>query len=330
MSSSDTTHYSKDTAGHRMIRDVPVATAHQTVKEVHDMLAREGESYATINYVYVLDADKKLAGVMSFRDLFSSRMDTKIGDVCTKEPLVFVHPTAHQERAAYLALKHKIKAVPVVDADHRFLGEITSDAILHIMHKEMHEDALRRAGIRHPGALHANVLELSLFASLRHRIPWLILGLVGGLLAAKIVGFFEATLEKNILLAAFIPLIVYMSDAIGTQMEAYIIRDLAIDRSLPFPLYLLRHFLVVVAISLFLALLLYVSFGLFYHDWYMGFVIGVSLFAASASSVFTGLIIPYGFSRMTLDPADASGPFATIVQDMLSIIIYFSIATVLL
>ncbi len=313
-----------------MTADVPVATESQTLREVHDMLARRGRKYETINYIYVLSSQKKLVGVLSVRDLFSARMSAKAGEVCVRKKLVTVHPSAHQEHAAYLALRHTLKAIPVVDVNRKFLGEITSDSILHIMHKEMHEDALKRAGIRHPGAVHANVLELPLLDSLRHRIPWLILGLIGGLLAANIVGFFEATLQKNIMLAAFIPLIVYMSDAIGTQMEAYIIRDLAVDRDLPFPLYLLRQFIVVVAISVFLAILLFGSFGLLYSDWYMGFVIGLSLFVASVSSVCTGLIIPYGFSRLSLDPADASGPIATIVQDMLSIVIYFGIATALL
>lgn len=309
---------------------VPVARARETLQEVHQRLLERSADFATINYVYVLDADGKLHGVLSVKELFSKPLTRTVGEVCKKTFIASIHPESHQKDAAYLALKHGIKAIPVVDKNHVFLGEIANDAILSILHKEMHGDTLKRAGIRHPGAVHSNVLELSLWTSLRHRIPWLLIGLFGGLLAARIIGVFEETLAKNLVLAAFIPLIVYMSDAVGTQMEAYIIRDLAIEKKLPFLRYLVRHFIVVSAIALVLAVLLIGSYGTFYHDWHMAGVLGLALFFAVLSSVVTGLVVPYLFSRFTLDPADASGPVATVLQDILSIVIYFGIATLLL
>ncbi len=324
------TGYALETAGHQMTRFVPVATEDLTLQQVHDALKAKSREYKTMNYIYVLDAQKKLVGTLSIRDIFREKADVKVGDVCKRSPLVFVHPSSHQERAAYLALQHNIKAIPVVESDRTFLGEITADSILSILHKEMHEDTLRRAGIRHPDAMHATVLQLPVLLSVRHRIPWLLLGLIGGLVAAKVVGLFEQILRDNLILAAFIPLIVYMSDAVGTQMEAYIIRDLSFDRSLPFVKYFLRHLFVVCIVGAFLALLLTGSYGVLYRQWYLGLVLGASLFASVISSVFTGLVIPYFFSRIRLDPADASGPVATILQDMISIIIYFSIATALL
>ncbi len=322
--------YPRDSAGRHMTVAVPTAHADETLRKVHERLLQNGHTYETINYVYVLDSDGTLHGVLSVKEIFSHPLTKRIGDVCKRAPLVSVYPDSHQEHVAYLALRHGIKAVPVVSRHHIFLGEITSDRILKILHKEMHEDTLRRAGIRHPAASSSNVLTLSLVTSFRHRIPWLCFGLIGGILAAKVIGLFDGLLSENLVLAAFIPLIVYMSNAVGMQMETYIIRDLAIDRSIPFFRYLVRHSIVVFAMGLVLGVVLFVSYGILSQDWFMASVLALSLFGTVLSSVCTGLLIPYAFSAFTLDPADASGPIATIIQDILSILIYFSIATVLL
>lgn len=313
-----------------MTTAVPVARPHETLKQVHERMLRNSKEYVTINYVYVLDAGGKLTGAISVKELFSLPLERLVGDVCVKKSLVYVHPESHQRHAAYMALRHNLKAIPVVDKNHVFLGEIANDVILTILHKEMHEDTLKRAGIGHAGGIHANVLKLSLVDSLRHRIPWLVIGLFGGLLVARIVTLFQTTLAQHIVLASFIPLIVYMSDAVRTQMEAYIIRDLALDKSLPFVRYLLRHLVVLAALAFLLSALLFVSFGLIYGDWSVAFVLGAALCAAIFSSLVTGLIIPYAFERFGMDPADASGPVATIIQDILSVVIYFGIATLLL
>lgn len=313
-----------------MTADVPVVPESVLLSDVHKLLRDGARNYTTINYIYVVDAGRKLLGVLSVRDLFTHDQTSTAGEVCIRSPLFTVHPETHQERAAYLALRHGIKAIPVVDRGHVFIGEIAADTVLSILHKEMREDSFRRAGIRHPDAAPANVLDVSVFMSIRHRLPWLVIGLLGGLLAARVIGFFQDTLSKNLILAAFIPLIVYISDAVGTQMEAYIIRDLAIEHSIPFARYFLKHLIVVIAIGALLAVLLLGSYGFFYDDWHIAGVLSLSLFAAVLSSVLTGLMIPYIFSRFSLDPADASGPVATIVQDILSIVIYFMIATALL
>lgn len=313
-----------------MTREVPTAFEDETLAVLHQRLVHEAKSFKTVHYVYVLDRENRLIGVLSIGQVFSPSMHSKIGELCKRSPLPTVHPTAHQETVAYQALRHSIKSVPVVDKAGHFLGAVTSDTILSILHKEMHEDTLKRAGIRHPDAVHANVLSLSLFASYRHRIPWLLLGLIGGILSAKIIGFFESTLSQNLVLASFIPLIVYMSDAVRAQMEAYILRDLSFDPRLVIFRYMWRNLVVVAFIGLSLAVFLGASYGLISDNWYMSFVLSVSLFTAVLSSVCTGLLIPFAFTKCSLDPADASGPTATIIQDLLSIVIYFTIATVLL
>lgn len=313
-----------------MTAAVPTAHEDSTMGEIHESLKKKGSNFKTINYIYVLDNRKHLVGVLSVRDVFMHPFSKKAKDVAKKSSLIYLHPEASQERAAYLALQHNIKAIPVIDKDHLFLGEITADSILTILHKEMHEDTLRRAGIGHAADMKSAIFTLPIHTSIRHRIPWLILGLLGGLLAAKVVGFFEEILSTNLVLAAFIPLIVYMSDAVGTQMEAYIIRDLAVEGSIPFGKYLARHLLVVFCIATIIAALLMVSYSILTGQIHLAAVLSIALFIAILSSVCTGLIIPYTLSKFGVDPADSSGPVATIIQDILSIVIYFSIAQLLL
>jgi magnesium transporter len=175
-----------------------------------------------------------------------------------------------------------------------------------------------------------NVLRLPFWQSVRHRFPWLLLGLFGGVMAAGIVGSFEETISQHLVLAAFIPLIVYMADAVGTQMEAFIIRDLAMHPRLPFRRYVLRQLSIIVLIGVLTSTLLYTGSLLVYRQAMVSLVLGVSLFAAIISSVLTGLIIPYAFGRFRMDPANASGPIATIIQDLLSVFIYFLVASTLL
>ncbi|MEK7136959.1 MAG: magnesium transporter, partial [Patescibacteria group bacterium] len=155
-------------------------------------------------------------------------------------------------------------------------------------------------------------------------------GLIGGLIAARIIANFETTLEQNLILAAFIPLIVYMGDAVGTQMEACIIRDLALDAYLPFRRYFFRQLLIIGTIGILFGITIFIAASLFFRNAGIGQVLGIALTAAIISSVFTGLLIPYFASKLRLDPADASGPIATIIQDILSITIYFAVATALL
>lgn len=175
-----------------------------------------------------------------------------------------------------------------------------------------------------------NIFHLSLKSAIKHRLPWLGLGLLGGILASGIVGTFEKILSENIFLAAFIPLIVYMSDAVGTQMEAFAIRDFALHKNLNFFKYFLRQFSVIATIAVILSILLYLFVTVFHTDLKLALVISISMFLSIISSVVTGLIFPRYFNRHRLDPANASGPIATITQDILSIVIYFSVASLLL
>ncbi|MBI2117875.1 magnesium transporter, partial [Candidatus Peregrinibacteria bacterium] len=284
--------------------------------------------------VYVLDSDGKLVGILSIKDIFRQPEHRKVGDICKKTSLVTIHPEADQEHAAYLALKNNLKALPVVDRDRHFLGVLPSDAILSILHRETHEDMLHSIGIHHRGVHHEraldSVLDIPVFQSIEHRVPWLGLGLLGGLAVAQIVGVFKYTLEENILLAGYIPLIIYMSGAVGMQTATFVVRDLAMGKGISWRRYFGKQ-----CLATFLMAILF-GVGFFLVAWAlhrrldMALVLGFSLIVAICSSILSGFFLPFLFQKHRVDPANATGPMGTIVQDVLGIVIYFSIATLLL
>ncbi len=307
---------------------IPVTREGETVLEVRSSLLQGVQDLETIDYVYVVDDAGKFVGVMSIRELYRAASHASIGQVCRRTNLHSVRTTTDQERAAYLAFRNDLKAMPVTDRQHVLVGVIPSRTIHNIIYSELHEDLLHLVGVRHPkAALHTSTADIPLLESFLHRSPWLFIGLLGGMFSAHIIGSFETTLSQNLVLASFIPLVVYMSDAIGTQMEAFIIRDLAVDHVQSFRHYFVRQLLVVLLLATYFSLLLYFFALGFYSDRAMSTVLGISLFTAIGSSVFTGLLVPYAFSKCRLDPAEASGPIATIIQDILSVSLYFSIAS---
>lgn len=308
---------------------LPVAAPQATMAEIERILLKQAREFDSINYVYLVEDDRRLAGVISIKEVFQADKRTPAASLMVTE-MVTVRPHADQERVVHLALVHNIKAVPVVDKNGAFLGAVLSDALLHTLYAETSEDLLRLAGIKHRGAIFDNVMKISLARSLEHRLPWLLLGLAGGILAAAIIGQFEETLKRHLVLAAFIPLMVYMADAVGTQMEAFIIRDLAVNPGLDFAGYLWRQFLIVGLIGLICGGVLFAVVIFLYQEARVGIVMAASLFIAITSSVVTGLFIPYLFGRLNLDPANASGPIATIIQDVLTVTIFFLIASWLL
>lgn len=307
---------------------VPMIFEEQTIGDIEKLLLNKTSEFETISYIYAIDQDKKLKGVLSIKEVFRSPKDEIVKNLLHKT-LVSVSVHTHQERAAYLALKHKIKSIPVVDKNGVFLGAIPADAILETLHHETTEDIMRLGGVRHTSPVD-DIFKLSILKSLEHRLPWLVFGLFGGILASGIVNSFEKILSTNLILATFIPLIVYMGDAVGTQMEAFIIRDLAINPKLKFLKYFFHQLLIIILTGMIISLLAYGGTVVVYGDKRLGFIVSLALFCAMISSIFSGLIIPFIFSKLKLDPANASGPIATIIQDIISITVYFGIAHVLL
>lgn len=312
-----------------MISNVPTALPEEKIADMRKRLFEKAGEFETINYIYILDRENKLTGVFSLKDVFQKPEETKIEDLMERN-VVKVRPSTDQERVAILALKYNLKAIPVVNKENVFLGVVPSDAILEILHTEDVEDILRFAGIVKHNNFSTKIFQASPAVLTKMRLPWLILGLFGGLLAARVVTFFEASLEEHLVLASFIPLIVYMADAVGTQTETLFIRSLVYRMDIK------KYFLREIKVSLSIALILGGMLTLISYLWlnfshpYIGIILGSSLFLTIVTAFFLGLLVPYFFTKLKKDPAIVSGPVGTTIRDILSLLIYFVIATALL
>jgi len=317
------------TAGRLMTSQVPLVLKQQTIKEVQTLFFEKMKEFETINYIYVINEKKKLIGVFSIKEIFRIPKNLKVSDIM-RTALIKCRALTDQERVAVLALKHNLKAIPVVDKNDQFLGVISSDTILNILHQEHIEDILLAGGISKLDDSIKTLAIAKVGTLVKVRLPWLLLGLLGGVFAAQIIGFFENVLKTQILLALFIPVIVYISDAVATQTETLIIRGIALDPKLVLKKYFLRE----IKIGSFLALILAVILAIVAFFWWqepsLGVILGLSMFFGIFLSVIVAMSIPLILQKFKKDPALGSGPLATIISDIVSITVYFSIANLLL
>ena len=199
--------------------------------------------------------------------------------------------------------------------------------LLALLHEEHVDDILRLAGVGtgHPAPAQRD----SAYAAFWARMPWLMLGLVGGWVAAMVAGFFEASLRREITLALFLPLVVYMADAVGTQTETVLVRSLAYGRVPLWP-QLLREGTLGLLIGLTVGSAAGAGLWLWGGRASVAVVIGITLGVTAVVATIVASLLPWGLARMGADPALASGPIATVTQDILSVGIYLGIATMLL
>ncbi len=311
----------------RIARNVPTCHSSQEISEVRDYLQKNAGRFDTINYVYAVTKKGKLKGVISIKELFRKPGNSLVRDSAVTK-VVKAHPGMDREKIAHMALRHGIKAVPVVDKNNNFLGVVPSDAILHILDSETREDFMLMTGIIPSDAIQQE--RLPVLKSFLHRSPWIVLGLFGGLLAARIISSFESVLEKEVMLAAFIPLVAYIANAVGAQTQVLYIRDLATSQKIAMLKYSLKQLLV----SFFIGIACWAVIGaislIAWQDSLLGIVVGFAVFCSIIVATIFALGIPFLLVKFRKDPAIGSGPFTTIIQDMLSVVIYFSIATVLI
>jgi magnesium transporter len=312
-----------------IVYNIPIFNENLLVEKVINTLLEDINNYDTIDYIYIVDFKKKFKGVVSIKELLKSNKNTNLKEF-THRKLVSVNIHTEQEKVSIVALKHNLKEVPVVDIKNKFLGVINHKSILQIMHDEGIDNMLKFGGVISLDNSFDDIFSMSILKSIKHRLPWLIIGLVGGLFIASVVNYFETVLLENLILASFIPLIVYMASAVGAQMQSFIIRDLVLKPNLKIVKYFLKQTMVVFILGLIISCIMYIVTYLFYDDQRVSFVFFIAFIIAIMSSLFTGIVIPYVFKRLNLDPANASGPIATIIQDFMSVFIYFFVASLML
>jgi magnesium transporter len=303
------------------IRDVPITSPDSPKAEILELLM--AKRYASATHIAVC-RDGIYLGCIRIEDLLPSGPDAPASRLMEPDPLKAIHGM-DQEVAAWTAVRERKTAVAVVDHDGTFLGFIPPLNLLQILHQEHEEDLARLGGYLHTTEQARSSALESVIKRFGHRLPWLLLGLLGAMFSADIIGRFEGVLKEHILLAFFIPAIVYLADAVGTQTETVIVRGLSVGVGLK--QVVLRELLTGLVIGLAISA---VAFPLLLWRWERTDVamgISLSIFAACSTASATAMAIPWALSRMGLDPAFGSGPLATVIQDLLSILIYFLIAT---
>ncbi len=319
--------YDDQTAGAIMTTEYISVASLDTVRNVMDRLRLEAPDAETIYYLYVIDEQLKLVGVVSLRDLIIAPLDQKIEDVMlTRVRSVETH--TDQEEVARIMKKYDFLAIPVT-AQGMLVGIVTVDDIMDVVEEETEEDFGEISAVR--GSLDANI---SAFAAAKKRSPWIIMLMFLGLITAGVIGEFEETLEAVIILAAFIPLIMDSAGNTGTQALAVVVRGLAVgsvDRS-SIGKMLKREFGTGLLLGLFCAITLLIVVPLLYPEGgiMLAGIVGVSLFITLSLSTMVGATVPLIINKLKIDPAVASGPFITTINDIMGLIIFFSIATALL
>lgn len=312
-------HRQAETAARHLVRRVPRASAAETAGAVLARLA--GQSYDTVDSVCVIDERDRLQGLIRLRDLLPAAPASKLGDIMNAKP-PRVHPDEDQERIALLAIRHGLAAVPVVGDDGRLLGVVPARTLLRILRREHMEDLHRLAGIHARQARVHEAFEASPAHRLRDRFPWLAVGLLGSMIATGVMARFEAVLDARVAVAFFVPAIVYLADAIGTQTEAITVRYLSLEQA-PLHRLLAGELAAGVLIGASLGAVVLPAVWLAFDDLPLAIAVSGAVVAAGGCAASVGLFFPWLLSRAGMDPALGSGPVATIIQDVLSILIYF-------
>ncbi|WP_162906521.1 magnesium transporter [Algihabitans albus] len=316
-----------ESARAHMASRVPRAETGDSAAVVLDDL--RGRHFDCAEAVFVTDRDGRLEGIVHISDLLAARPDQAMAELMEPEHTA-VHPDQDQEAVALAALRLGLVAVPVVDHAGLLLGAVPPQALALILRREHDEDLQRLAGISRDGDdIARGALEAPLGDRLKRRLPWLVIGLLASSLATLVVARFEHTLNANVAVAFFVPALVYIAGAIGTQAVSVAVRGLGARRMAMGPL-LLRELATGSLIGLALGSIVVLPVWWIFDDGLLALAVALAVLGAGTVSAVIGLALPWGFQRLGFDPALGSGPICTILQDVLSLLIYFTVVTLLL
>ncbi|SOC43638.1 magnesium transporter [Salinicoccus kekensis] len=321
-------NYTEDSAGTIMTKEYVTAEEHETISAVMKHLRAEASHAETIYYVYIIDEAHHLKGVASLRDMLMAGEDDEIRSLM-RTNVISVKVDDDQEDVAKVIQKYNLSALPVVTEYGLLSGIVTVDDILDVVHIEIEEDFGELGTTR--GAMDH---KLTILQSAKKRGPWIIVLMLLGMITANIIGAFEETLEAVVLLSAFIPLIMDSAGNTGTQALTVAVRNLALGNIGPGTILrtlwreLGTGFLIGLACSVALMILI----PIFYPDGGMIFavIVGLTLVVTLSVSAVVGAVIPLIIKKLNIDPAVASGPFITTINDIMGLLIYFTIATTML
>jgi len=318
--------YPEDTAGGIMGLEFVAVKADVTLQDAIETIREKKEEVENLYYLWVTDDFERLAGVISLKDMLLEPPSRKVSEIMNPE-VISVDAQADQEEVVFLVKKYDLVNIPVVDEHHRLIGRITHDDIIDVIEEEVDEDISLMAGVIDEEFAEESTLKIS-----KARLPWLIMGVFGGILAAVVINQFESSLERILALSFFFPVIMAMGGNTGTQAATVVVRGLATgDVSLVHAgKRLLREMRVALINGLICGAILGTIVGIWLSDSGLGFIVGMALVLIVISSGLIGAAVPMALKRLNIDPALGTGPFVTTSNDILSLFIYLGLVTLFL
>ncbi len=317
--------HEEDTAGGIMAKEFVAVNLHETVDQAIEVLRSKAEEVEDIYYLYVVDENKKLVGVIRLKDLILAKGTTAISEIMDRD-VVSVTTDMDQEEVANIARHYDLVAIPVVDRVGQLLGRITFDDVADVMEEEASEDIQRMAGITEEEEFR----ETSILRISRVRLPWLLVGFFGQLLCAYVLHRFEASISEIIATAFFIPIIMAMGGNAGIQSSTIMVRGMATGEIGLYDIRkrLFREIGVSILNGLICGILLFVVVSLWLKQPKFGLLLSSVLIFVILNASFVGAFIPVVLKKVKVDPAIATGPFITTSNDVIGLIIYLGLITV--
>jgi magnesium transporter len=328
--------YEEDSVGRLMTPDYIAVNMNWDVARVLSHIRRHGKNSETIDVIYIIDGDGVLLDDIRIREILLVRPETKISELMDKR-LISLHVNDPQEEAINVFRMNNRVALPVTDDDHILLGIVTIDDVLWLAQEEFSEDIQKIGGT---SALNEPYLDISLLKLVRKRVGWLIVLFIGEMLTATAMGFFESQIAKAVVLAVFVPLIISSGGNSGSQASTLIIQAMALGEVAVNDWWrVMRRELVsglIMGITLgvigFLRIYIWTFFTPIYGEhWHLvGLTVSIALVGVVLWGSLMGSMLPLALKRLGLDPATSSAPFVATLVDVTGLIIYFSIAVVLM
>jgi magnesium transporter len=329
--------YAEDNAGGlmnpRFARLRPDATVDEAIRYLRKQMT---EQPRTIYYAYVLDAEQRLLGVVSFRQLFTAPPTERMRDIMRENPIV-IPENMNQEAVSHIFAQKHMVALPVVDAEGHMKGIVTVDDVVEVVQEEATEDMQKLGGV---AAFGAPYLQISMPQMIRKRVGWLSALFLGEMLTASAMGYFEKEIARAVVLALFIPLIISSGGNSGSQATTLVIRAMALGevRLRDWWRVIRREFLAGIGLGAVLAVIGFlriVTWEHLFHTYGEHYVGVASTVAASLVGVvlwgtIAGSMLPFILRRLGFDPASASAPFVATLVDVSGLVIYFTMAAMIL
>ncbi len=322
---SDLLTYADDTAGGLMAKELIKVNENWTTIQCLKEMRKQAEEVKDVYTIYVVDDKDKLLGILSLRKLLLIERDTAIKNIIFKE-IISIRVTENNEYVANIMNKYNLITIPVVDDFNRLIGRITIDDVMDVVKDEAEKDYQMASGISEDVESSDTAWELT-----RARLPWLLIGMIGGLLGAKVIGIFDLS-GDNFELAFFIPLIAAMGGNVGVQSAAIVVQGLANDSLKMENIFqkLVKELGVGLLNGIICSIIILVAAFSLGYSLALSLTVSISLFAVIVFAAVFGTFIPLTLEKYNIDPALATGPFITTVNDVLGLFIYFMIGQAIL